>query len=581
MIFNLLFILLIAIIAQQFGLLPFVLGKKPIPQNPFLPIIIGTGIIGLISQFLLLGGRIDGFSFLVVSAGAFTIRWRYKTLVRTDINHRHRSFYTLPKMSLLTFIFCLFIIAFQAAQVTKINDMGMYYLQTLKWMNTFGLVKGIANLHPAYGLYSSWHSLIALFSFKEIVQMVRPESNLCFTGINAYLVMMALGFFIWEFNYQFKLFTLVFSLAFLPLAFLFLTAPSPDLALIFYTSFILFLALSGKDFNLEILLLASFTFWIKPPAIFAVILGLIAYKNLWQAYLHQFKTFEKSKKIIKVITLVLLPALLVSPGIFKNYILSGHYLYPMSNQGLPILASVGNTPAWQVPADWNKAYRTGIINWGNSDDFSKEIIQSQNNKNGYFKQLTNWLSRSGYKGWMNKLIALAWIAALIQFFTGLQNKTKYKFHHNSNHLFFLGLNLIILLLEWMVLRQYRLLLPSTLSLICLIFMPYKTPEWQFSKNALGISILILYGVLCFFPFALFKDNSRNKMVTSFGNQSFKYSLIPFHDYGDTSIFKVYCWNQPLPCQSESHRKFLQNYGYQIVQLGDKTSEGFKLIPVSK
>ncbi len=45
------------------------------------------------------------------------------------------------------------------------DDTSSYHIQMVKWIQEFGSVPGIANLHLRFGFNSSWFTSIALFSY--------------------------------------------------------------------------------------------------------------------------------------------------------------------------------------------------------------------------------------------------------------------------------------------------------------------------------------------------------------------------------------------------------------------------------
>ena len=51
--------------------------------------------------------------------------------------------------------------ALKSAQLPFIIDNESYYIQTIKWVNTYGLVKGLGNLHLFFAQASPWHILQA------------------------------------------------------------------------------------------------------------------------------------------------------------------------------------------------------------------------------------------------------------------------------------------------------------------------------------------------------------------------------------------------------------------------------------
>ncbi len=581
MILNLLIGIIISFLAYYYGVLPFALGNKKIPENPFFIALIGLGILGIISQFILLGGKTDAFSLFVVVVGAFVIKWRYANLVQTETKRSLIALAHLPKASLFTFLVCSLLIAYQSAQVTKINDMGMYYLQTIKWVESFGLVKGIANLHPAYGLFSSWHSLSALFSCHTFLTAIGMPETLKYLGLNGLLLSLSLGFFLWEAVKSPNSYLFIYSLISILLGFLYLSAPSPDLPVIIYTGLLIYLAIGKEELNWVIFILSCFSFSLKPPALIPVFIGLLAFKNLWILFKIEQSGLSQAKKIVRVSSLLLMPIFLLAPLIVKNYIISGHLLYPMANQSFSSVAKYLPQPEWQVPADWNQAYRTGIINWGNKDDFSTNVVKTNIKNKSIINQFTVWWLRAGYKGLINKLISFIWIFGFVILLLHKSKRlTLGKTINNTMH-FFIGLTLIIMVVEWLILRQYRLLLPSTVVLtsLCLgLFIPRRILG---KKSFLPAIILAVFLFLSFIPFSLMKESSRNKQITNFGGFEPRNLILPFYQYHDTSVFKGYCWDKPLPCQSLSHRQFLHQFGYEVQCLGNTTSEGFKMVLVKK
>lgn len=53
----------------------------------------------------------------------------------------------------------------QCSILPYIIDNESYYIQTIKWFNEYGFVKGIANLHLYLGQASGWHITQSVFNF--------------------------------------------------------------------------------------------------------------------------------------------------------------------------------------------------------------------------------------------------------------------------------------------------------------------------------------------------------------------------------------------------------------------------------
>lgn len=65
----------------------------------------------------------------------------------------------------ILFIAFAVILAKLSYQVSSHHDDGLYYSTTIKWLQEYGTVKGVANLNPRIAFNSSWHILQAAFSF--------------------------------------------------------------------------------------------------------------------------------------------------------------------------------------------------------------------------------------------------------------------------------------------------------------------------------------------------------------------------------------------------------------------------------
>ena len=281
-------------------------------------------------------------------------------------------------------------------------------------------------------------------------------------------------------------------------------------------------------------------------------------------------------------------SLLISVLLYKNYILSGYFLYPFNK---PDLVSA----IWKVPADWNESYRKGIVSWGLNDKMDvKAFYQVPANS---FNRLLNWLTRGGYKGYMNKLLFINFLAALMLFiYEGFRKKRRVL----NKDLGLLLVLLVISVLEWYLLSQYRLLLATQVILAGLVAsMLYSNLHWDWPK---GLSIigrsnfpltfaLVLFGGMAFVPFSILSKESRNKQITQSNGFTSNYLIHPWtgsvNEPKDSIMVdsiaihfypnQVYCWDCPLPCRSLSQQKIVyENFGYRIKALGKRVEDGFCL-----
>jgi hypothetical protein len=112
----------------------------------------------------------------------FTRNWNF-------ILNDFRAFSITTK---ILFFIVVFSSAYKCAQIPFILDNETYYIQTIKWLNEYGFVKGLANLNIAFGQTSGWHILQSGFNFSFI-------SNR-FNDLNGFLLVVCAFYFLSIFN---------------------------------------------------------------------------------------------------------------------------------------------------------------------------------------------------------------------------------------------------------------------------------------------------------------------------------------------------------------------------------------------
>ena len=73
------------------------------------------------------------------------------------------EFATWPALSLLLFFISWLIVLLINAGPVIMDDTESYHLQSIKWIQEYGTVPGLVNLHERFGFNSSWFSCVALF----------------------------------------------------------------------------------------------------------------------------------------------------------------------------------------------------------------------------------------------------------------------------------------------------------------------------------------------------------------------------------------------------------------------------------
>jgi hypothetical protein len=553
---------------------PFWLLKIKKTENVFFDILFGIAFLCLISMCFVIGGPINLVTQIIFLFCTMAIAFLQREAFISRINQLISTLRSLNKFEIILLILLIIPVLYQSAQATKINDNGGYYQPTIAWMEQYGLIKGLANIYPALGLFSAWHSLTALFDLNQ-------AGFGSFHQINGFLLSWLIFWIFIEIKLtistQLKS-ILVMMLGFiLVFGFFFLSAPNADFPIICFSGLIIYTMLSKKEIFHPLIwwIICLAIFCIKPPGVTGII---IAFMILFE------KAFSLKSKLNSLSILLPIIGILV----FKNVMLSGYVFYPMNQ---PDIMKV----EWKVPKNWNDLYRKGIVNWGinDKDDIKDWKVEEQTK----FNRLSKWLSRSGYKGFINKILFSNWTIALI--LLGILTITKFKNHQKT--LLIVTLLLLFQVFEWLYLSQYRLMLSTGLSILLLnIYILFNTLEKRISNwgkfpiimnLSLGSFILIIW-TFAFVPFSAFSETSRNKSITKSEGFKSTYLIEPWHQFDNGSIYtnrfngmvfyyypaRGYCWDCPLPCVSRSHHDYLlKNLGLEVKPLGKTPLEGFKLI----
>ncbi len=490
---------------------------------------IGILMLNCILTFVFKKDIIQYFTTLLDTFRAFKIQ--YKTLY------------------LLLFI----LVVAQSATKPYLIDNESYYIQTIKWINEFGYVKGLANVHLFLGQNSSWHALQAGFNFSFI-------SNI-FNDINGFTYI-TLGFLYVEKlnnssnNYSYFLgLVLVFSLLFMQ----FVNAPSPDLILFLLTPYLVYeyilnhSKISSDTFNI-LLSLALFLCFVKVTMIvFSILILILFFKN--------FKHISTNIPQHFLLCLVVLGLFL-----FKNYIISGYIFYPTSAFDMLDVN-------WKLPPELLELYKTGTYQSGmNNIDVSQF---------SFFEKLKYWLQIPKLHGLFNKIYLI--LLVVFPFFI-LKNK-------NKNPLITIYLlALLQFIVIWFNSPQYRFFFVFIIILSLQIFISI------FKSQKLGILLVYISLVLSAIPIFIsvnLNTFTSNNYAMSLSNFKLSNIVIPEENSKTITTFSketidgfefyspsedVFFWGTGdgnLPCVNKQQVEYVRTYYHFIPQLrSNNLKDGF-------
>ena len=262
--------------------------------------------------------------FLLLANGFLFIRF-YKE-IRQLYRHFMLEFIHLTKGLKLFLIITTILGLAQCATTPYILDNEIYYIQTIKWLNQYGFVKGLGNFNYLLAQTSGWHITQSAFNFSFLYPNFNDLNGFCLLVGNFFCIGQ-----LQQFLSDKKRIRLIVGL--LPITnvflFQFINAPSPDLP-IYILSFILFFLFvenyenpTLESFSL-IVILTLFPLYIKPISFAIIGLPVILF-------------FKNSKLFLSKSFLWFgLSSIVFALFITKNLLLSGYPFFPVMTVSFPL-----------------------------------------------------------------------------------------------------------------------------------------------------------------------------------------------------------------------------------------------------
>lgn len=521
-------------------------------NNPVLLVLLGmvllTSGFTIVSFFTGLGTvNLIVWSVLSLASGII-----FRTALTTVITTSISKFRILPGyLKIATTLLCAGALL-KSAQFPFVIDNESYYVQTIKWFNEYGMVKGMANLHVYFAQNSLWHVLQAGVNFSFITNRIND--------INGFLFVICTIYYLTESHKinaeSNKRYWLGFMLIFSILLFQFIQAPSPDLPCLLLVPIIfhLYLKSSGQDTDIKIaFILFMFLVVIK---ITIIPIGIVFLPSL------------RYKKIFQFMFFTAMPLGLL--WIVKNIITSGYPLYP--------LASFKTGFDWALPTD---VYRFMIDVNANDGYYDKVTAPAVNT---LIVKLSSWIRLGGMAGLINKLTIL--LLLVMPLTPQIIKDKKHRFIYLS-----LLVNFLALLLTS---PQFRYFLHVTIC-VCL-FVGVQLYNYFKSSPVVYKSVLLASAVSVFLllfntPLTAVTNNKHHQNTGVFATRQLyqpevntKFPDLVFEKlaegnlnyYSPTENFFFYgTADGPLPCINTMHLHYFKRKFGVVPQLrGNTLKDGF-------
>ncbi len=471
----------------------------------------------------------------------------------TEIKSWFLSFSTTSKIIFLVISVSALL---KCAQSPFILDNESYYVQTIKWLNEYGFVKGLANLNIAFGQTSGWHILQSGFNFSFFTDRIND--------INGFLLILCSFFFLFVFEKEWhekrQFHWIGFVLFFNVLSFQFINSPSPDIPLFLIMQIILYYYLNTEKTLSEqktIIVLFILLVFIK---ITILPLGIL----LLSIFIKERKTVLFSLAIGSIFGLL---------WVSKNIILIGYPLYPFGNFALNV--------DWKIPEN--------LFHFINNMIRNHEFLDAENYKSlSVMQKFEIWIRFGGINGIFNKGILL--LFAIAPFTKIIRSNIEYKIVY-----FTLLLHFIIV---FVTSPQFRFFLAEFIFLsvvVCSELSNRFIKKTSLVFSALIISALLPIAILFVSDFKNLTQNELNQQPESLKwsqlwlpEKNSKYSHVKFEKitlgnlqyYSPNPNFFFYgTADGPLPCTNADFVNHLYNNYSFIPQLRDgNLSNGFYSAP---
>ncbi len=518
--------------------------------SPDIHMILGLLFLCVLSSLTAFWQPLNGYfdmSVLAINILTLTLLKNSVFEVLSDYKKRFSGMRTFVKV-ILGLIFILGLM--QCASSPILPDNESYYIQTVKWLDTFGFVPGTANVHPFLAQQSGWHVLQSALNFDGLTARLNDLSGF-FLMLYTFLALTRLNKALSEDSST--ILDLLIGLT--PLSYLFIFqfigAPSPDVVIFLGSILVFYYFIKDEQQSiLPISLIILFLIYVKFTALPLIVIPLI--------WVFKKQLLRKEGFQLGMISLVF-AALFVA----KNVIASGYVFFPTA------LFDYFNVD-WKVDSGIQHYFAIEV-------DSAYGMTSEAFGKLSTMQRFAEWLMLPGQHGLFNKIAIL--LVLLVPFLIK-------RFGLQKNFPVVYVVFLLQLLLLAITSPQYRfffayVLFFGFLALAVLLHKKMKMIQGIQLVSVVAIAFIILIPISV--PFApnisskfntehIFSPHSNSSYTGGF-NRIEKENMY-FHSPKDLDFF----WetgDAELPALSQEQLRYFETYFQVIPQLrGTTLKEGF-------
>lgn len=426
---------------------------------------------------------------------------KFKSHIKLIYNSFYQEFQNLNTTLKFFLIGITTLIIAQCSSIPYVIDNESYYIQTIKWLNEYGFVKGLGNLHIFYAQTSGWHIAQSAFNFSFLYKNFNDLSGFCLLLGNLFAIFKLNEYFSND-NKNYLIIGL------LPLAnvffFQFISAPSPDIPIYILTFIVFFYFIENfknttfETFNL-ITFLVLFALFIKVTSVALLLLPLLL-------LIINFKSYFP-----KLLPITIFGLLILSIFIIKNSLLTGYPLFPFTR--------IESNSIHLIPRN--------VISYFFSEQmrYNYFITEADLNKLSFSQIVLRWLLSSKINAIFNALTLL--IVVVSPFFI-----SKYFNKKSIWIIYFVVLFQLLILL--FTSPQYRFFIHLTLFFSFFIFACWFANK-KLIITAHYLSIVLIVIVL-FFPIS-YQSLTENKLISKNSRFSLSNILYPHNNSKWTTPFE--------------------------------------------